>query len=309
MHSSFDRDLAAHAAVQHGLVRLDQIDALKVNEEQRRWRLQTGRWEIRFDGVYRIAGSPVTWKGELLAACWAGGVRAAASHRSAAALWELPGGRQDLTEITCPRWRRARHHSLVLHESLAFDPADRTVVDGIPVTTVERTLLDLGAVSPRVVEMALDTALRRDLVSIESLRALLKRVGRRGRNGTGVLRGILDERAPGRAVPESVRETQLVQALRAYGLDEPVPQYEIRDHGRFVPRVDLAYPEEKVAIEYDSYEHHTGRDALVRDSARRNRIMAAGWQLFVATAPDLATGATTLCAAIADARRHARRAS
>ncbi len=74
-------------------------------------------------------------------------------------------------------------------------------------------------------------------------------------------------------------------------------------------RVDLAYPEEKVAIEYDSYEHHTGRDALVRDSARRNRIMAAGWQLFVATAPDLATGATTLCAAIADARRRARRAS
>jgi hypothetical protein len=52
-----------------------------------------------------------------------------------------------MQEITCPRWRRARHDGLVVHETKAFDPVDAMVIDGIPVTTPQRTLLDLGAVS------------------------------------------------------------------------------------------------------------------------------------------------------------------
>ncbi len=307
-----DWTIASLAATQHGAFRTAQVHELKFTNKERRSRLATGRWVAPYFGVYRIAGVPVTWKGELLAACWAGGVRAAASHRSAAALWELPGGDRELVEITCPRWRRARHDesvSLVVHETLTLTAEDLTSIDGIPVTTAERTLLDLGAVRPDRVEVALDAALRRELVTYETLRIMLHRVGRRGRNGTGVLRRILAERAPERAVPESERETMLIQALRAFGLDEPVPQHEVRAGGRFIARVDLAYPDERVAIEYDSYEHHVGREALVRDSARRNRIMAAGWQVFVATAPDLAGGATTLCAAVAEARRRSRGAA
>ena len=52
----------------------------------------------------------------------------------------------------------------------------------------------------------------------------------------------------------------------------PVLQHEVRDGAVLVARVDAAYPDFQIALEYDSYEHHTGRAAAVRDSARRNRL-------------------------------------
>src|SRR5437870_2524268 len=70
----------------------------------------------------------------------------------------------------CQRWRRARHDGLVVHERKAFGVLDRTTVAESPVTTPARTLLDLGAAcSPRLVELALENVLRRDLVTLGSL--------------------------------------------------------------------------------------------------------------------------------------------
>src|SRR5262249_36534901 len=117
-------------------------------------------------GAYRVAGAPGSWRGDLLAACWAGGRRALVSHRSAAQLWEIGGGDDSLIELVCPRWRRARHEGLVVHETNAIGRRDLAVIDGIPVTSIERTLLDLGAVrSPVVVERAVEAALRKELTS------------------------------------------------------------------------------------------------------------------------------------------------
>ena len=131
----------------------------------------------------------------MLAACWAGGLRAVASHRSAAALWELPGQSKLVAEITCPRWRRAQHPGLTVHETTAFSPRDVTEVDGIPVTTVERTIFDLAAVRSRfTVDLAIDTALRHKLTTLDELFAVVRRVGKRGRKGTKMLRGLLAER-------------------------------------------------------------------------------------------------------------------
>ena len=82
-------------------------------------------------------------------------------------------------------------------------------------------------------------------------------------------------------------ETKLKQLLRRHGLPTPVFQYEIRHHGRFVARVDAAYPEHRIAIEYDSFEHHTGKLAIVRDNDRRNRIRREHWRYVVFTAADI----------------------
>lgn len=190
-----------------------------------------------------------------------------------------------------------------MHETKAFDAVDAMVTDGIPVTTPERTLLDLGAVChPSVVEMALDAAEKRELVTLDSVRATLARLGRSGRNGVGTLRALLEERSPGRQPTESEMETLMLQVLRRWGLPEPVTQYEIRRAGRFVARVDAAYPQWHIAIEYDSYEHHAGRKAHDRDSARRGKIIAAGWLPVTATAEDLRAGGSALCAAIQGGR-------
>jgi hypothetical protein len=152
-----------------------------------------------------------------------------------------------------------------------------TVVDAIPGMTIERTLLSLGAVLPSsVVELALDAALRRELTTLDQVRSTLRRLGRPGRNGAGVLRHLVDRHDSETAITESVMETRLQQLLRRHALPMPIFQYEVRSGNRFVARVDAAYPECRVAIEYDSCEHHTGRAALVRDSPRRNALVGIG---------------------------------
>src|SRR5262245_21899381 len=197
---------ALEAERHHGVIALHHLGLLGIDERERKRMLAAGALVREWHGSYRVVGAPTSWKGELLGACWAGGTRALASHRSAVAIRDLPGGDQTLQEVMCPRWRRARHDTLIVHESKRIDPADLTVVDGIPATTVERTLFDLGAVrSSPIVERAVEEALRRELTTLDSLHDTVARLGRQGRNGAGVLRAILDEYEADRRLTASVR--------------------------------------------------------------------------------------------------------
>jgi hypothetical protein len=178
---------------------------------------------------------------------------------------------------------------LVVHETLSLHPCDTEEIDGIPVTTVEQTLLGLAAVvSTPVVEMAMDRALHRELTTRAHLDAFVRAKGARGRNGVGVLRDLLRRHDPLAGIPESAMETKMKQLLRRHGLPAPEFQYVIRHHGQFVARVDAAYPELRIAIEYDSYEHHTGKLAIVRDNDRRNQLRNIRWDSITFTAADLA---------------------
>jgi hypothetical protein len=285
---------------QHGVFRRDQAGNSGLSGRAIARLVERGAWIPVHAGVYRVAGAPLSWRGALLAACWAGGPRGVASHRSAARLFDLPGGRDALVEVTCPRWRRKRHEGFIVHETIALDRWDVRIVDGIPTTSPERTLLDLGSVVGfSVVEMAMDVALRRGLVTLSTLWAMLGRLGRQGRNGAGVLRAVLSRKDPKQRPPESPMETRLLQVLRRRGLPDPVPQFEVYDdHGMFIARVDAAYPQWKVAIEYESLEYHTGAEAVLRDSGRRNRLMSAQWSPVTATIEDIRTGGHLLAAAI-----------
>ena len=82
-------------------------------------------------------------------------------------------------------------------------------------------------------------------------------------------------------------ETRLKRLLRRHGFPAPVFQYVIHDGRRFVARVDAAYPELRIALEYDSYEHHIGKLALVRDNDRRNQLTRLGWRTITFTAADM----------------------
>jgi hypothetical protein len=288
----------------HGVFAAEHLRALAVPDHVRRHRLATGRWEPVHERVYRIVGTPLEWRGRVLAACWAGGTRAVASHRTGAELRGLPGGSIDPIEITCPRWRRARHDGLVVHESLAFPDDEIDTVDGIPTTTVNRTLFDLASiVKSSVLDIAIENALRRGLTTVRELERTLVELGRRGRPGTQQFRQAVELHQPVRAFTESDAEHRLLRIIERHGFPTPVVQHEIRDtDGRLVARVDFAYPDLKIAIEYDSYVHHLGRDALVRDGMRRNKIVALGWLPITATANDVKNGGQQ----IADDLRRAR---
>ena len=105
------------------------------------------------------------------------------------------------------------------------------------------------------------------------------------------MRGLLADRDANYAPTESEREQMLLRVLREHGLPEPERQFSIYDDaGNFLARPDLVYRDLKIAMEYDSYQHHVGKDALVRDSRRRNAIAAIGWLTLVATAEDVRYG-------------------
>jgi very-short-patch-repair endonuclease len=173
---------------------------------------------------------------------------------------------------------------VVIHRVGPLPTVDLTTLDGIPVTTAARTLIDLAAVASREsVEEALDDALRRGLVSVARLRWRLNELGGSGRRGAGTIRDLIAARGGGEPVPKSVFETRLLRALSAGGLPAPVRQHEIRVRGRLVARVDFAYPEQRLAIEADSRRWHTGRVRWERDLARRNALTALGWRIMHVT--------------------------
>jgi very-short-patch-repair endonuclease len=304
--ADFDHVIAGLAEKQYGVFTAEQAASVGFTRDQRDKRVRAGRWSLEHPGVYRIAGAPVSWRGQILADCWSVRGVAVASHRAAAALWELPGGREGHVEITCNRWQRSRRPNLIVHETLSLRTDDLATIDGIPVTTVEQTLLGLAAVvSKPVLEMALDRALHRELTTCAGLDTFVRAKSARGRNGIGRLRELLQQYDPLSGVPESAMETRMKQLLRRHGLPTPVFQYVIFHDGRFVARVDAAYPELRIAIEYDSYEHHTGKKAIVRDNDRRNALRNIGWDLVTFTAADLAQDGGAALRALRTARSKA----
>lgn len=292
--------MARIAADQYGVVQRAQARRAGLTKAQIETQLRVGAWVRQTEGVFRNAALPETLESRLMAACLTGGELVAASHRSAAELLGLPGRSPSIVEITCRRWGRSHREGIVVPESLALDDRDVTSVRGIPTTTVERTLLDLGAVRGYLtVQMAFDRAVREGMTSWETTDNALKRLARSGRPGVTKLRAALLARAH-TAVPESEQETALLALLVANGLPEPLPQYSIVDgSGAFVARVDAAYPGSRIAIEYDSDLHHSDTGALARDNLRRNRLIAAGWTVIAARHTDIRSGGHGLTQAVA----------
>jgi uncharacterized protein DUF559 len=254
-------------------------------------RIATGRWQSIYPHVFRVAGSPSSWRQSLVAACLAWGRGSVVSHRAAAALWELPGFLPGVLELTVPRNRRRnRPQGIVVHWASPISSADVTVLHGMPVTAPARTLIDIASVSPRdLVEEALDDALRRKLVSLPRCRWRLDELGRNGRPGIAAFRALLVARDSSSAVADSVLETRLLKIFRESDLPEPVLQHPVHDGRRLVAIVDFAFPSAREAIEAEGYRWHSGRLRWEHDLARRNLLTALGWRVVHVTWSDISS--------------------
>ncbi len=246
-------------------------------------RVATGRWVRVSAGVYRLAGVPVTWRQRALAGCLVSGPGAVMSHRSAAVLWGVSGFRPGPLEITVPASGSSRHPFARAHRS-DVPSRDRTVRDWVPVSRPGRMLVDLaGVVSGAALEEAVDDVLCRRLVCLDEL--VRRAVGMGSRRGSRALRAVLAAWDAG-ALPDGVSEMRIVRQLLAAGLPAPERQHEILVGGELVARVDLAYPEWRVAMEVDGFRWHAGRQPFRSDRTRANRIEAAGWRLLRAAPED-----------------------
>jgi very-short-patch-repair endonuclease len=297
MSTDAEIGLFAFAAEHDGVFTLEHARQFGVTDRQIDRRLHQA-WHHLHVGVYRIAGAPPTWKGQLRAACWSTEGLVAVSHRSAAALYELPGGRTDVAEITCARWLRAREPGVVVHESRRLAANDIGSLDGIPVVTPERLLFDLASWRPNAnyLEMVVHAARRKRLITYESAQSTFERHARRGLRGVSALRSALQSWDPAQRATESEMETLLVQRMRRNNMPEPTLQHEIHDKaGQFVARTDMAFPLWRIAIEYDSKQEHSDEFQLARDARRRNRIVTCGYILLIARSDDVKRGGSEIC--------------
>jgi hypothetical protein len=283
-----DARATALAARQHGLLTFDQALACGLSPKQVKGRVSTGRWRTVVRGVHAVAGTPDTWRQRALAAQLAvAGADGVLSHVTAAAAHSLLAP-SPLPHVTVPPAASARCPIGKVHRS-AVPLVDRATVDGLRVTSVSRTLVDLASVLDRArLEAVVDDALCRQSATAESTLGALDRAGTH-RRGTVLLRSVLDVWTEA-IRPGSPAEVRLLRLLADLGLPTPVTQHEVRTpDGRFVARLDVAWPEHLAALEYDGRLFH-GPRRIDHDERRRATLRALGWRIAVATKVDLQPG-------------------
>jgi hypothetical protein len=300
--TDLDRSLVPVAERQHGIIRLTDLERLGASRQQADYRVRQGRWDRLASALYRISGLPATAESHLLAACLSSGRGAVASHRSAAWLWGLDGSRAARPEVSVHRHHKPAHLDALVHESGDLDLAERRIRRGIPVTGVNRTLLDLGAVLPlRRVEQSIDSALRLKLTTWPALYDTLVRHSCRGRNGCGPFRAILDERFGEKVIPDSWFERRVARLLTDRGVGRPVPQHRVTDDRGVAWSIDLAYPDRRVGIELQSKAHHLNAESFEQDAKKLNRLRLAGWTMLEFTWRSYVERPMELCADVRSA--------
>ncbi len=176
---------------------------------------------------------------------------------------------------------------IVWHESTRLDPDDLTEIDGIPVTKVTRTVIDLGAVCDDAMLLAaFDDGVRRRLTTWGAVAERVERFGP-ARLGSGTVRRVLARRSPTEPVPGSPLESGFDSFAHEHHLPVPTRQLEVRLSDGSGVRPDFAYPDALVAIEIDSVRHHAGPDEWRSDIARQNELAALGWRVLRFTSDDL----------------------
>ena len=265
-----ERKVQEVAARQLGLVTREQLVAAGLGSGQvRRW-VEQGRLHRLHRGVYVLGHRELAPWARELAAVLAMGARARVSHRSAAAVWGmLPEGRGPV-DVLVPGRKPCNRPGIRVHRSERITPKDFTSRRRLPVTTPERTLVDLaGTGDHRDLEEALEAARIQRAVSESRLREAVMRA--RHTTGARALRTLLDaEGEP--AVTRSRMERRTLALVRAAGLAAPRVNSLVAGH-----EVDLCWPAHGLVVELDSYGFHSSRSAFENDRLKQTRLVAAGF--------------------------------
>jgi hypothetical protein len=257
------------AAEQHGVVARRQLLGAGVSRRQVGRRVADSRLERIRRGVYRAGPGGSAYEREM-AAVLATAVRAWISHATAGRIWRLlrgtPGERIDVTAIRSYRQPGA---GVRVHRVSSLGADEVTRHDGLPITTPERTLLDLAPVlDAHTLERALARGVRERIVSVSRLKSLITRRSRRA--GTRRLRELLAMDA-GPAFTRSEAEARFLLLVRRAGLVAPLCNVLVRGF-----EVDFFWPAERLVAEIDGYAFHASRSAFERDRDRDAALLAAG---------------------------------
>lgn len=271
-----DQRIAALATGQHGVVAHRQLIELGLGRGAIQHRIGAGRLHPIHRGVYAVGHSTITLRGRWLAAVLASGRGAALSHRDAAALWGLRPSSRAPIDVTAGRSRHA-HPGVCLHRSRGLAPEDMVRREGIPITAVGRTLLDLAELlPPEDVERAFEEADRRGLLDLRTLEGLCRRS--RGRHGLRTLARLLaNERLP-TPTTRSELERRFLELCRMAGLPPPAVNVMVAGF-----EVDSVWLDRRLVVELDGYAFHRTQRAFERDRARDAALQVEGYRVIRVT--------------------------
>jgi hypothetical protein len=268
--------LDALARRQYGLIAHWQLLERGFSRDGIRSFISSGRL-VRFrHGVYRLCGSLMSWNASVLAVVLAAGDGAVASHRTAGAIWQLLEHPPEVIEITAAGCHRLAGVKFHRH---ALDSHEITRRAQIPVTTIERTLLDL-AESMEAAELgkAIDSALRRSLTNLRRLETVAGARAKSGRRRSKPFVDALAQRGAGYDPGANDWELRMDRLWDELGLPPAERQYTIRVGGHSY-RVDRAIPSRRIAIEWNGYSSHGTRSSFDYDAERKARLGCAGWRV------------------------------
>lgn len=261
---------------QHGVVARRQLIALGAGSELIRHRRERGDLVPLHQGVFALGHERIGRRGRWLAAVLACGRTAALSHGSAAALWGLRAARPGEVEVL-RRSGGGRHDGVRIHQTRRLHEDEVTLEQRIPVTVIERTLIDIaGRSTDAELERLLVAADRSGRLSWSRLDRLLWR--RKGRKGAGRLFRIAMEMDPEARETRSDGEVDFLALLRRAGLPAPAVNALVAGH-----MVDFLWPEQGVIVETDSWEYHGSRPSFEEDRRRDVELTAAGYDVHRAT--------------------------
>jgi very-short-patch-repair endonuclease len=164
-----------------------------------------------------------------------------------------------------------------VHGTARLHPDDRAEVEGIPVTSVPRTLLDLAEVtSAQQLCRAYEAAERHELLDMQAVNELVTRSN--GRRGLPALLALLDYDPAHAVASKSDLESAFLDLVREAGL--PLPQLNVSIEGFMV---DAYWPRGRLVVELQSWEHHGHRQAFERDNERLGRLQVAGYSVLPLT--------------------------
>ena len=272
----WDLDIARLAADQHGIVAHWQLIALGLTPRAIERRVACGRLHRVHRGVFAVGHTALSRLGWWMAAALSGGPGSVLSHRPAGAAWQLRdwSGRH---AITTPTWRRSRDgidaHCAVL------PPDERTVCEGIPITSVSRTILDLASIlQPHQLVNVINEAEKKRHPDPLSLPLLLER--HRGERGTARLRAALAD--IGYGVTKEALEELFALFVSARRLPRPELNAWVRA-GDVSYSPDCLWREQRLIVELHSARHHGTAPAVARDATRDRRLLLAGWRVIHVT--------------------------
>jgi hypothetical protein len=216
-----------------------------------------------------------------MAAVLACGPGAVLSHRSAAALWGLRPDGRDRSDVTASNRRGRVPKGIDSHRCSSLRESERTVVRGIPCTTVARTLLDLaGAVRMTELRKAIAEA---EVLRIFDLTAVQDVADHgRGRRGVARLRTLISELHPSTKLARGELERRFLELCDSAGLPAPEVNSKLLLGGRTVVP-DFLWRESRLIVETDGRQFHDTASAFERDRRRDQLLNVAGWTVIRCT--------------------------